>query len=473
MNIIRKVAKNTGIIIAGEIINKIISLLIIIYLARYLGAIGYGKYSFVFAFISFFAIITDFGLNTIIARDTARDKGIAAKLITNAAAMKAVLSIIAIGSAIILINLMGYPEDTKAYVAILALTLVFNAFGGLYYAVFQANMKVEYGIVASLADRIISASLIIGIIFLNGTLLQIIAAVTFSRFISFFISYFYSRKFIKQIFEFDLTIWKYLLSESWPLILTGVFIMVNMRIDQVMLSKMTGDASVGYYSAAVNLVESLGIIPMAFMTSVFPLLAESFGRSREEHTKIYELSFKYLNMLVIPIAAGTTLLAAPIILFFYGNNFLPSVPGLQVLIWSEIFLFMGIVYSNLLVSTGAQKIIFVLTGVSAAVNILLNLLLIPMYGIIGAGIATVVAYALDSIIGLVLSSTRKYFISFWKSTIKPGIASIIMAFFIYYFSFSAEISVVFGAVVYFGILYIFKGFTKYDLEIFKQVLRKH
>ena len=79
--------------------------------------------------------------------------------------MKLVLSIIAIVLAMILIRAMGYPEDTKTYVDVLALTLAFGAFGGLYSSVFQANLKIEYGVIAGLIDRILSAALIIGIIF--------------------------------------------------------------------------------------------------------------------------------------------------------------------------------------------------------------------------------------------------------------------------------------------------------------------
>lgn len=462
MSIVRKVAKNTGIIIAGDIVNKIISLFLIIYLARYLGAIGYGKYSFVFAFLSFFGIITDLGINTIITRDIARDKSLTEKIVGNASTLKLFLSIIAIAFAMILIRAMGYPEDTKAYVDVLTLTLAFGAFGGVYSSVFQANQKIEYGVIASLVDRILSAALIIGIIFSKGTLFQIIIVSTLSKLISLILSYLYSRRFIIPRLEFDYSVCKYLLKESWPLAFTGIFVLIYMRIDQIMISIMIGDEAVGYYSAAVNLIEALGMIPVAFMISIFPFLAMSFGK--EEHTKIYELSFKYMNILIIPIAFGTTLLARSIIWFFYGNNFLPSAPALQVLIWSEIFVFVGIVYSNVLVSIGAQKIFFAFTGISALINIFLNLLLIPVYGIVGAGITTVIAYATGPLMGLALASTRNYSITLWKTMIKPCIASIIMVSFIYILNLPLELTVLLGACVYFISLYLIKGITNHDLN---------
>jgi O-antigen/teichoic acid export membrane protein len=468
MSTIRKVAKNTGIIMAGDIINKIISLFLIIYLARYLGAIGYGKYSFVFAFLSFFGVITDLGINTIITRDIAKDKSRTGKLVGNASTLKLFLSIIAIVFAMILIRAMGYPEDTKAYVYVLALTLAFDAFGGLYSSIFQANLEIKYGVIAGLVYSILSAALIIGIIFSKGTLLQIIIVITFSKLISFFISYSYSRKFIIPRLDFDFSVCKYLLKESWPLAFTGIFIMIYARIDQVMLSRMIGDEAVGYYSAAVNLVESLGMIPLDFMISIFPFLAVSFGK--EEHTKIYELSFRYMNIIIIPIAFGTTLLSKPIIWFFYGNNFLPSVPALQVLIWSEIFVFVGLVYTNVLVSIGAQKFNFAFTGISAVINIFLNWLLIPVYGIVGAGIATVIAYATGSLMGLASATTRNYFIMLWKTMFKPGISSIIMVISIYSLNTPIELTVLLGACVYFISLYLIKGITNQDLNLIRGII---
>jgi O-antigen/teichoic acid export membrane protein len=467
MNTIRKVAKNTGIIIAGDIVNKVVSVFLIIYLARYLGAIGYGKYSFVFAFLSFFGVITNLGINTIITRDIARDKSHTGKIIGNASTLKLFLSIIAIAFAMILIRAMGYPEDIKAYVDVLALTLAFGAFGDVYSSVFQVNQKIEYGVISGLVDRLLSAALIIGIIFSNGTLLQIIIVITLSKLISLSISYLYTRRFIIPRFEFDFSVCKYLLKESWPLAFTGVFIIIGMRIDQIMISMLIGDEAVGYYSAAVNLVESLGMIPMALMISIFPFLAKSFGK--EDHTKIYELSFKYMNMLIIPIAFGTTLLSRSIIWFFYGNNFLPSVPALQVLIWSEIFVFVGIVYSNVLVSIGAQKINFAFTGISALINIILNFLLIPVHGIVGAGIATLIAYAIGSLMGLALASTRNYFITLWKTMIKPCIASIIMIISIYSLNAPFELTVLLGVCVYFISLYFIKGITNQDLNYIREL----
>ena len=126
MNTVQRIAKNTGVIIAGDVVNKAIGLVIVIFLARYLGAAGYGKYAFVFAFLMFFGIIADLGINQILVREISRDRSLASKYIGNAVVIKFILSILAIASAAIIITLMPYPADTTTYVYIMSLTLLLS-----------------------------------------------------------------------------------------------------------------------------------------------------------------------------------------------------------------------------------------------------------------------------------------------------------------------------------------------------------
>ncbi|WP_457549426.1 flippase [Archaeoglobus sp.] len=477
MSIVKKIAKNTGIIIGGDVINKIISLVIIVVLARYLGSAGYGKYAFVLAYLSFFGVIADFGVNSILVRDISRNKSIASKYIGNSAVMKLIFSILAIILSVIIITLTSYPMDTKTYVYIASITLLFSSLSGLYAVLFQVYLKMKYSTVANLIDRFLFAILILELALLNGSLFYVFIAFVFSKFVGMVVSYIYFRKFVTPKYEIDLRIWKYLLKESWPLTLTTVFVMIYMRIDQIMLSIMCGDSAVGYYSVAVSLVESLGIIPGAFMMSVFPFLSEYFQNSKEVYKRIYKLCFKYMSMLIIPIAVGTTLLAEPIIKLIYGYKYLPSVSALQVLIWSEVFVFIGVVYNQILISANKQNIIIILTGTSAIINIILNILLIPIYGIVGAGIATVISYAFGFLIGIFLSTTRDYSISAFKSMIKPTFVSIIIGIYIYYIKFLFNknflylfITILTAPVIYLFILYLINGITHEDIKIFKKIV---
>ncbi|MCK4814134.1 oligosaccharide flippase family protein, partial [bacterium] len=173
MSTVKRVAKNTGIVIAGNVIFRLVSLVVMIYLARYLGTDGFGEYSFVFAYLAFFGVITELGLQTILVRDMSRDPSNAPKLFGNAYIIKLIVTIFAVTLSIVLITLMSYPADTTTYVYIAAITLLFLSFSDLYATLFQANLKMEYHIIAKLAFKFLSAALIFGIIFSHGTLMQV------------------------------------------------------------------------------------------------------------------------------------------------------------------------------------------------------------------------------------------------------------------------------------------------------------
>jgi O-antigen/teichoic acid export membrane protein len=166
-------------------------------------------------------------------------------------------------------------------------------------------------------------------------------------------------------------------------------------------------------------------------------------------------------ILIIPIAVGTTLLAEPIISFFYKDQFLPSISALQILVWSEVFVFIGVVNNHILIASNKQKIDFIFTSNSAVINVLLNLLLIPKYSFVGAAVATVISYSVGPIMGVFIPATRDYSTAAFKSMIKPFIASIGMGGYICYVSsFNLMFLISTSSIIYFGMLLLIKGLTK-------------
>ena len=470
LSTVQRVAKNTGIIIAGEVIFRLISLFVIIYLARYLGTVGFGKYNFVFAYLAFFGVITDLGLQAILVRLMSRDKSMAPKLIGNGYIIKLILTAIAIVLSIIVISFMSYPRDTTTYVYLAAFTMLFISFSEFCTTLFQSNLRMEYNIFARLAYRILSAILIFWIIFSHGTLMQIIAVLVFSEGIKTLICYLFSRKFVKARFEIDFGLWKYLFKEALPIALSAVIFIIYFRIDVVMLSMMKGDAAVGLYSAAYKLSEPFSLIPYAFMMSLFPLMSSYFETSRDKLTKSYKLSFKYLLMIALPIAIGTTLIADKIILLIYGTEFAGSITALQILIWALVFASINSVLTNLLISINQQKLITISIALCAIINVTLNLILIPIMSYNGAAIATVVT-------NVVLFGANFYFVSkhlqvlpVHKITVKPVISGLTMGAFVYYFIDINIISLIFLAgIVYLIALLALKTFSEEDIEIIKKI----
>ena len=473
MSTIQRVAKNTGIVIAGDVIFRIISLFVIIYLARYLGTVGFGKYSFVFAYLAFFGVITNLGLQSILVREMSRDPSIAPKLIGNAYFIRLILTVFAVVLSMVVITLMSYPADTTTYVYVAAFTLLFISFSDFYATIFQANLKMEYREIAKLTFKVLSASLIFWIIFSHGTLMQVIIVLVVSEMVKTLISYLFSRKLVRPRFEIDFGLWRYLFKEALPIALAGVIFIIYFRIDVVMLSIMQGDAQVGIYSAAYKLSEPLSLIPIALMISMFPIMSASFKSSNERLIRIYRLCVRYLLIIILPIAIGTTLLADKIIFLIYGAEFYGSATALQILIWALMFTSAGYVLTTLLISIGKQKLFTLSMVLCAIANVTLNFILIPMLSYNGAAIATVATSAVLFIASYYFVSKHLQLPPVRKTLIKSVISGLLMGTFVYYFiDINVFLLILLAVVVYLVALLALKTFSEEDWDIVKRIVSK-
>jgi O-antigen/teichoic acid export membrane protein len=467
MSVVRRIAKNISSLALAEVITRILSLILIIYIARLLGDIGFGKYSFAFAFTSMFLVLMDLGTNTLAIRDIARDRKLAGKYIGNILLLRCLLSVIAIGLIIGIINLMGYPSETKLAVYIVGIYTIITSFSQLTRSVFRAFEKMEYEALLNIIERAIFVSLGLMVLFLGYGLIELVSVFLIAGIVNLALSFFLTiKKFAMPEFEVDWTFWKYLIREGLPFGLAFIFITIYIKIDLVMLSAMKGDAVVGWYNAAYQIPLAVGLVSAAFMESIFPTLSRLYGTSKESLIYAYEKSFKFLTIVVLPIAVSITLLSEKIIPILYGEGYVNSIIALQILIWFTVFEFLGYLLYVTLASIDKQRINTFSTGVCAALNIALNLILIPPYGFIGAGIATVITYIALFSINFYFVSKYLHKISIHKMIARPIIASLAMGFILHSLkdiNILASISLAGASYVIF--LYIIKGFSKEEIEL--------
>jgi O-antigen/teichoic acid export membrane protein len=471
---VRKIAKNTGVIIAGNVIFRLVSLFVIIYLARYLGTDGFGKYSLVFAYLAFFNIITDLGLQQILVREMARKPSTAPKLIGNAYVIRLLLTVFAVVLSIVIITLLPYPADTTLYVYIASFTLLFISFSDFYATIFQANLAMQYNVIAKLTFQFVSAGLILWIIFSHGTLAQVLIVLVFSEGIKTLLSYLFSRKFVRPNFAIDFGLWRYLLKECLPLALTSVIIILYFRIDVIMLSMMKGDDAVGIYSAAYRLCDPFSLIPYALMMSLFPLMSGYFKTSEDNLIKTYTLAFRYLVIIALPVAIGTMFVADKVILLVYGAPFADSSTVLQILIWAVMFGMLQPVFSNILVAIDRQKLIMLSTAFCAAVNIVLNFILIPVMSYNGAAVATVATTIVFLVSIFYFVSKHLQTLPVHKILVKPVIGVLVMGGSMYYLAdLSLFILVPLAAGVYLATLLVLRTFSDEDWDLIRKAMSRN
>lgn len=467
----KRIAKNTTIWVVSDSLTKIMGMAIVIYSTRFLGDAGFGKYTFALSFTIIFAMFSDLGLNQLFIREVARDKTKTGDYLGTMISLKLFLTFINLFLIYVSINFLGYPQDTRMAVYLIGISVLIGSFSNLIRAVAIAHEKMEYDAIPSIIEKV--SVLILGITFfyLGYGLFGLSFAILLGSVIGLCSSiYFLLTRFIRPNIHYNYVRWMSFIKEAIPFALSSILGILYTRIDAVMLSLMKGDAAVGWYGVAFMLIESLMFLPSAFLGALFPVFSNLFKTSHDFLKLAYERSFKYLFMLSMPIVVGITLVADKIILLF-GYEFNNTAAALQVLAWSLIFLFINLELYNMLAAINRQKIGLFCSGIGVVTNITLNLILIPPFSYIGAGIATVVTNLIVFLIGFYYISRYFYIIDILKLTFKTIIATMMMAIYILNLGNTTILIIIpTAAIFYFAVLYLIKAFDETDIMLLRQLM---
>jgi O-antigen/teichoic acid export membrane protein len=213
-----------------------------------------------------------------------------------------------------------------------------------------------------------------------------------------------------KLWKYDNKIAKAFLSELWPVILSGFFVALYLRIDQLMIFKMMDAKALGIYAAAIKLCEPFYVVASLICTSLFPAIVTGLEISRTEYQLRLQRLFNILTWLAIGTSIFVHFTAPFLIKIIYGTAFNGSETILQVYFWASIFVFQGIVAGQAYSAEKKQLYGTIYTAAGALINIVLNLVLIPKMGVMGAAVSTLVAYSCSSIIlNAAFKSTRQIF----------------------------------------------------------------
>ncbi len=474
MTTARNIAKNTSVLFIATIISYVLGFFINIYIARYLGAEGFGIISLALAITGIFAIFTDLGLNTLTIRDIARDKSLTHDYITNTAIIKIFLSFLTISLLILTVNIIGYSEEVKYVIYIIALSVILGAFVSIFNSVFQAVQKMEYMSIGNILNSVLLfAGVIIGIYF-NFNIFFFAAIYLVANLLVLIYSFIaYIWKFSLPSFDINLSLWKSKLMEALPFGITNIFGSIYYWIDTVMLSVMVGNEVVGWYNAAYRLMFVFLSIYSVYMSSMFPVMSRFYETSGEFLKLSYERSFKYLLIISLPIAFGTTFIADKVILLIYGAEFIPAILTLQILIWTIPFLFINGLSGNLLNSINRQLTITKTTSLAAAFNIISNLVLIPRFSLFGSSVATVITEVLLLVILTHILLKTDYLD--WKSVLKsmpPILVSnlIVVIFVIFLRDINLFLLIMLSSGVYVLAIFLTRAIDDQDMAIIRNIL---
>lgn len=471
MSAVRKIAKNSTVLLVSQIISYILAFFYTIYSARYLGTVGFGILSFALAFGALLSIVTELGLSTLTVREVSRKKEQASKYIGNTLLIKIGLSVLTLALMFIIVAVYKYPPETAAIVYFITLSFIIGAFTNIFYSIFQAYEKMEYQSVGQIINSIIMFTGILLIIYLGLSIVDFGLIYLIASIISLIFGFVICAwNFMLPKLEIDTEFWKFLVIEAIPLTLSSAFLLIAFRVDTILLNQINGASAVGIYNAAFGLMTALMFVPQVYVVAIFPLLSR-FNESSKEMLKIsYEKSFKYLIILGLPIAVGTTLIASPVILFIYKSGFSGSIIALQILIWSIPIIFVNYILGTAINSINKQRQMVKSTFIVMLMNIILNLIFLQYFSYVAASVITVLTELASFFFWLHIMNVNGYKIPVLKILVKPVIASLVMALFMVFVNINIIVMIVLATLVYFASLYLLKTFSDEDIGIIKQII---
>ena len=473
MNTIKTIAKNIGVFGISKVITAILGFFLLIYIARYLGEVEFGKYSFAIAFTTLFVIFADFGISDLIVRELARNKDLTNKYLTNVSLLKLISSFLAFGVIALTINLMDYPQDTTYAVYFFGIYAILTSFAVTFRSIVQAFERMEYVAIVMIIGKIIHISLVLFVLVSGYRLIELAYVYIFAGIVDVTLSFsIVLIKIAKPKLTVDFSLWKRLIVGSIPFGLNVLFGTVFFGIDTVMLSVLKGDATVGIYSAAYTPLLALGVIPTVFIAAIYPVMSRYFISSKDSLETFTCLSSKYMTIIGFPIAMGCFIIADRFIALFYVDQYSASIIAFQILAFFIPLRFVSSITGTLLTAINRQGLRTVSVGLSALFNIFLNAVMIPYLSYIGASIATVLSETFLYFITIYFINKHYKGIELHKYFIKPLIASLVMGGFISYFkSGSLLLLIILAGFVYFVMLFVLKTFTQEDKDILKQLVK--
>ena len=454
------IIKNIFWLSVGQIGSRLIRAAIIIYAARILGAAEFGVFSYILGLAGFFTIFADLGVSPLMTREIANHPNKRAIYFVNAFWIKNILLTI---TAVLIIFVAPKFSNIEAAIALLpfvALLVLFDNFRDFTFSYFRGIEKMERE--AFLTVIMNTAIAVSGFIVLNfyQTAGALLFSYIFSVAILSIVSFYFIKDFIKGVFKnFNKEILKQFFHDCWPLAFSGLFSIFMLNIDIVMLGWWRSAEEIGYYSASQRVVQIFYTLPAILASAVFPTIARFIKQSETDKARtLNEKSMTILYFIAIPLVIGGIILGKPIIKFLFGETYLPASASFQILIFALFINFPGAILSNLLMAYNQQRRLINYMIAGSISNVILNVLLIPSFGIAGAAIATLI-------------SQFMYFAPIWLKMKKLGdfktlrhlkkiiISVIIMGIFSYTLNqieLNVIVNIIISAGIYFGILYLLK-----------------
>ncbi|MCW7493184.1 flippase [Leptospira sp. 2 VSF19] len=419
----KKIIQNSLWLVFDKIIKSLVGLFVGVWIARYFGPENFGKFSYANSLIILFSTIVPLGTEGILVREIVKNSERTNNLLYASFFLHLFSGIFLFSIACTILYILKYEDDLTFHIGlILAVPMLFRFLSVPRYF-YEANTEIKYVVYIENFSFLVFSCIRVYLLIIKANLLYFMFSFLFESIVSYFSIFLFYIK--GQIgigrISVDLDLIKETLKESFPILIASLSIIIYMKIDQLMIGSMLGDTPIGIYSVAVRLSEFWYFIPMGLASSFFPTLITKKNQSQFDYLEL----LKVLHIVLISISFGMAIviqfIGEDVIYWLYGTPYLGASNVLKVYIWSGIFVFIGVAGGNYYLIEGKHSYVLMKSLAGLIVNVVLNYIWIPIYGVWGAAFATLVSQLVASMfIPFFFRDVRELFfiqlsaLSFWK-----------------------------------------------------------
>ena len=475
-----KASQNSIVFFLGQLLSKAFNFFSIVIITNYLGKELVGQFTLALTYTVIFAYIVDFSSEMIAVREYSRGKIEKATLVGNLIVFKLVLwfltcllifSLIPVSEKLI----FGELKELKILIFIFCFNLILSpklpSLKTVFEISFKSNLRMQLPIIIDFFNSLILITVLFFAVKLKASLTEITILYTISSIPGLITLAVFAFREVKPRFKIRFSLWKFLIKESYPILLYNFIIRLSNRLDVFFIKKYFGNDDIGVYQVAFRFAEPLNFIPVALVVSLFPLMSSFHENSREKLESTYHFGLKFICFVMFPIAAVTILYAYDIIDFLYKPEYLPAVIPFQILMFSKALTAVNLIIVNFIISVGKQKVFIVISLIILSVNFILNQNLVPAYGINGA------AFSLCLVTCLTLSTyayiSKVYLKRFHLDSIARVIISLLpLVIFGLFFKKSIYYFEAFiGVILYLIIAYYLRVFNQIEISYVRKLFR--
>jgi polysaccharide transporter, PST family len=376
-----------------RVLDLVLAVAVNVLMARYLGPEQYGEFAYVAGLSTLFLALARAGIDQIVVRDLVRSPELRNQMLGTAAVVKLGAGVAAAALMLATVALIRDPgQDELRFAMILATALLIQALD-VPEMLFNARTQSRYPVMSRSFARIIMAAARTMLIYAATPLIAFVAAAAIepALIVAMMLVVYCWQGHRLAAWHFVPRLAVSLIRRGFPLLLSGVVILVMMRADVIMLEHFCGPATVGIFAGATRIADMCTFLATGVMTSVTPTLIAIGIENTARYERFLARLYQGLALVMMLVSLVLTCFAGPLFDLLLGPSYAGAADVLRIYIWSTVFIALGVVQGQWLVNEGYQKFMFYRSAAGACINILANLVLIPLYGAAGAALATCLA----------------------------------------------------------------------------------